>query len=365
MKKLKIGITGTRGIPNHYGGFEQFAQYLSTGLRQRGHEVWVYNTHNHPYREDIWNGVHIIHCKDWEYKLGTAGQFLYDRNCLHDAAKREFDILLHLGYTSDSVWHHRWPKKAVNIINMDGLEWQRKKYNRLTKWFLKKAEALAAKHGDILVADSQVIQQYLEEKYNKKASFIPYAAELFTKPDAGRLNQLSLQPNSYYLLIARMVPENNIETVISGYLASSKTYPLVIIGNTSNRFGKHLVSKYKHPSILFPGAVYDEALLNNLRYHCSAYFHGHSAGGTNPSLLEAMACGCNIIAHDNPFNRAVLGDDADYFKNESAITALLDQPADGLLKEKRKKSNAEKITRLYGTERIIAAYETLMLNAVT
>lgn len=365
MKRLKIGILGTRGIPNYYGGFEQFAQYLSAGLQQRGHEVWVYNSHNHPYREDVWNDVQIIHCKDWEYKLGTAGQFLYDRNCLRDAASRGFDVLLHLGYTSDSVWHRRWPKSTVNIVNMDGLEWQRKKYNRITRWFLKKAEALAAKYGDKLVADSRVIQQYLKEQYNKDAAYIPYAAELFTSPDANSLQQFSLQPNAYYLLIARMVPENNIEPVIKGYLASTKKFPLVIIGNTSGRFGRHLVSKYNQPSIHFPGAVYDESLLNNLRYYCSAYFHGHSAGGTNPSLLEAMACGCSIIAHDNPFNRAVLGDDADYFKDESAITKLLAREPDDSVKQKRRKSNAEKIITLYSTDKIIDAYENLMLNAVT
>ena len=136
MRRLKIGILGTRGIPNHYGGFEQFAEYLSLGLVQRGHDVYVYNSANHPYQNAEWNDVQIIHCKDPESKLGTFGQFFYDLNCINDARKRNFDILLHLGYTSDSVWHRRWPKNTINMMNMDGLEWMRSKYNKPTKWFL-------------------------------------------------------------------------------------------------------------------------------------------------------------------------------------------------------------------------------------
>src|SRR5438876_5732959 len=114
MKKLRIGIMGTRGIPNSYGGFEQFAQYLSLGLAQRGHEVSVYNSSEHPYQQKEWNGVQITHCKDWEHKISTSGQFFYDLNCINDARKRDFNILLHLGYTSDSIWYWRWPKKTIN-----------------------------------------------------------------------------------------------------------------------------------------------------------------------------------------------------------------------------------------------------------
>ena len=102
---MKIAIFGTRGIPNHYGGFEQFAQYLSEGLCQMGHEVFVYNSHNHPYQKNEWNEVNIIHCYDPEFKLGTIGQFIYDLNCTLDSRKRNFDVILQLGYTSSSVWN--------------------------------------------------------------------------------------------------------------------------------------------------------------------------------------------------------------------------------------------------------------------
>lgn len=112
---LKIGILGTRGIPNRYGGFEQCAEYLALGLKEKGHEVWVYNSVHHEYKENEWKGVHIVHCKDPEDKMGTFGQFIYDLNCINDARKRNFDVLLQLGYTSNSIWYWRWPNKARTL----------------------------------------------------------------------------------------------------------------------------------------------------------------------------------------------------------------------------------------------------------
>ena len=110
---MKIAILGTRGIPNSYGGFEQFAEYLSLGLIDKGHEVTVYNSHNHPYQQDNWNGVKIIRCYDPEYLINTAGQFIYDLNCILDARNKNFDIILFMGYTSSSIWRFLFPKNSL------------------------------------------------------------------------------------------------------------------------------------------------------------------------------------------------------------------------------------------------------------
>ena len=201
---LKIGILGSRGIPNAYGGFEECAQHLAQGLTRRGHEVFVYNSSLHPYKDNTWNGVHIIHCKDWENRLGAAGQFIYDFNCFIDSRKRNYDVLLQLGYTSNSVWHRLWPKEAVNIVNMDGLEWKRTQYSKPVRWFIKKAEALAALHADYMVADSLGIQQHILNSYSKPSAFIPYAAEICTEPEAEWLNQFGLKPYRYYLVVSRL-----------------------------------------------------------------------------------------------------------------------------------------------------------------
>lgn len=361
---MKIGILGTRGIPNAYGGFEQFAQHLAKGLVERGHDVSVYNSSNHPYKKTTWNGVHIIFCYDPENKIGTAGQFIYDYNCLRDARKREFDVLLQLGYTSSAVWYRIWPKKATNIVNMDGLEWKRAKYNNLTQRFLKWAERVAANYGDILVADSLGIKDHLREKYQKEAFYIPYGADIPQSFSESVITKYQLEKNQYFLLIARLEPENNIETVILGYLQSQQTYPLIIIGSTQNKYGQLLLKKYASGSILLPGAIYDQDTINALRHYAALYFHGHSVGGTNPSLLEAMACGCNIAAHDNVFNRAILADSAFYFSSAEDVKNIVHRPLANTTINRWKILNIEKIKNTYNWKTIINDYESIFLQAI-
>lgn len=360
---LKIGILGTRGIPNAYGGFEQFAQHLSVGLVEKGHEVWVYNSHNHPYQLPELNGVHIIHCRDWEYRIGTAGQFFYDYNCIMDARKRNFDILLQLGYTSNSVWHSLWPKKAVNIINMDGLEWKRSKYNKFTRLFLKYAERLAANNADLLIADAVSIKEYLEIKYKKELTYIPYGAYPFEATDDTVLKDYDFTAKQYFLLVARIEPECNIEMIIKGYLASEKKYPLIIVGNAGNKFGKYLQAKYKNEQIKFLGSVYEPLHLNTIRYYSSLYFHGHSVGGTNPSLLEAMSCKCNIAAHNNVFNKSVLGDGGYYFGDVDMVKQIINTHCNhSPVLEQRQQMNLQKIKNHYTWPAIINSYEKLFLE---
>ena len=361
--KLRIAILGTRGIPNHYGGFEQFAEYLSSGLAQRGHEVYVYNSSQHPYTEKEWNGVRIIHCADPEHKLGTFGQFIYDLNCINDSRKRDFDILLHLGYTSDSIWHWRWPKKTVNMVNIDGMEWMRSKYNKPTRRFLKFAESLAAKNAQVLIADSPQMQNHFWTRYGKKPVYIPYGAEVFTEADESIPETYRLSPNQYFLLVARMEPENNIEMILRGYMASSRSYPLLVIGNVTNKFGKYLNTEFHHRSIQFVGSIYDQRILNNLRYYSARYFHGHSVGGTNPSLLEAMACRCNIAAHNNVFNKTVLQNGADYFSTAGDVATIIDTPDNSPAADQKKQLNIEKIRTVYNIEKNIDDYERIMLRA--
>jgi glycosyltransferase involved in cell wall biosynthesis len=360
---MKIAVIGTRGIPNHYGGFEQFASYVAPALAAKGHEVYVYNTSSHPYREKEWKGVRIISKYDPQRIMGTSGQFIYDFLCILDARGRRFDLIFQLGYTSSSIWSFLFPQRAVIATNMDGLEWKRAKYSLAARMFLKLAEKLAVKHSDILIADAWGIQQYLKEAHGKEAVWISYGAVPFNDPDIKILSNCGLKPFEYDLLIARMEPENNIEMIIRGHQAAQQDVLLVIIGDYKNKYGQYLRKKYDHASVAFWGAVYDMALLNNLRYFSHIYFHGHSAGGTNPSLLEAMAAQCLIFAHNNIFNRSVLGWDAYYFDDHTTISALLDKrplKADhGALIE----NNLLKIRKFYSWPYIIRQLEEQVINA--
>lgn len=361
---MKIAIIGTRGIPNNYGGFEQLAEWLSTGLQKRGHEVYVYNSHTHPYKQESWKGVHLIHKYDPEYLLGAMGQFIYDLNCIADTRSRKFDVILNLGYTSSSVWMRLFPRGTRVITNMDGLEWKRSKYSRPVKGFLKHAERWAVRHSSSLVADSRYIQAYIRDKYRRDPHYIAYGAELFAAPDEQALESFGVKPFGYDMIVARMEPENNIEMILDGIHRSGSQLPFFVVGGTENRFGRYLKHKFRNNrNIVFTGPIYTAAILNSLRHFCRIYFHGHSVGGTNPSLLEAMGCKAFIVAHDNQFNRGVLGEDTFYFSKVEDI-AILPGSCDRFSEktERMIANNFEKIQRDYSWEKIIAAYETLLLG---
>jgi len=323
---MNIAILGTRGIPNHYGGFEQFAEYLSVGLVAKGHSVTVYNSHTHPFQEDCWNGVSIVHCYDPEDKYGTVGQFIYDLNCIKDIRRKKFDIVLQLGYTSSSIWGWLLPRKeTVVTTNMDGLEWKRTKYSKNVQKFLKFAEYLGVKYSHHLISDSIGIQDYLKEKYCRDSIFIPYGANLFKNPDQKFISNYGLEVLQYNMLIARLEPENSIEMILDGVVQSNQL-SFIVVGNHDTPYGEFLKEKYlKYANIRFIGSIYDIDLLNNLRHFSNLYFHGHTVGGTNPSLLEAMASQALICANDNIFNKSILKDSAFYFKNCSDVAALLQE----------------------------------------
>ena len=321
---MKIAILGTRGVPNFYGGFEQFAEFFSVYLAEKGHEVYVYNSHDHPYQETTFKGVNILHQYDPECKIGTAGQFIYDLNCILDARKRNFDIILQLGYTSSSIWCKLLPKKSIIITNMDGLEWKRTKYSKAVQKVLLYAEKLAVKSSDYLVSDSIGIQNYIQKKYNKNSTYIAYGAHQFTNPNEALLAEYNLEKYKFNMILARLEPENNIETILDGVVLSNDTTTTLVIGNHNTKFGNYLKEKFKASAhIRFMGAIYNLEHLDNLRYYSNLYFHGHSVGGTNPSLLEAMASKALIIAHNNEFNGAILKENAYYFSNAQEVKKII------------------------------------------
>ena len=360
---MKLAILGTRGIPNYYGGFEQFAQYLSEEFVRKGHEVYVYNSSTHPYQEKIWNGVNIIHCKDPEDRIGTAGQFIYDFNCILDSRKRNFDIILQLGYTSSSVWNWLFSKESVIITNMDGLEWKRSKYSKLVQRFLLYAERLAVKYSDYLISDSVGIQRYLKNKYSVDSKYIPYGANLISDMDDSILKEQNLTNGSYNMLIARMESDNNIEIILQSVLESDTKRKFLVIGNTQNQYGQYIKQKFNDDRIIYLGYVYGIKKLDALRKHSNLYFHGHTVGGTNPSLLEAMSSHALICAHNNEFNKSILGNDAFYFSCKKCIIPLLNQ-SEIIERNSFISNNIDKIRQKYSWKEVISDYESYLISSL-
>lgn len=363
---MKIAFISTRGIPNNYGGFEQFAEYISVGLAERGHEVVVYSPKFHPYKDDEYKGVRIKHIYSPEMWMGSSvGSFFYDFASLRDALKKEqFDIIYEAGYTS-IIPAYLWfdvknIKRPIFTTNMDGLEYKRTKFNKWVRKFLNWEERMAVKHSHYLIADNMGIHDYYKEKYGKESKFLAYGANIYDNYDENILGEFGLVKDDYLLLVARLEPENNIEMAIKGFLASKETRTLVIVGKTNTPHGKYLAERYgQNDRIRFMGGIYNFGKLNSVRKYSYAYFHGHSVGGTNPSLLEAMASDCFILAHDNMFNRAVLKGNAVYYGSEAAVTELMNK-LDTIVSEHKQRyvaANLAEIRNEYSWEHLVDQHE--------
>lgn len=361
---IHIGIIGSKGIPNRYGGFEEFAENLSVGLVERGFRVSVYCPHHHPYKSETFQKVQLIKCFDPEIFIGSAGQFVYDFNCILDSRKRGFDVLYQLGYTSSGIWQWMFSVKNIVVTNMDGLEWQRKKYNASIRSFLRLEENLVVKRSNLLIADSPVILEYLKNKFQKPAVYIPYGTKQVTENQSDSILPFDLIPLQYFLIIARIQADNHIEEIIRGINQSKTSYPLIIVGGVRDRYSERLKKKFENDQIRFLGGIYDLDVLNQMRRNALLYFHGHSAGGTNPSLLQAMAAGARICSHENAFNRSILGEDAMYFSNSSDIEKTINEMNDSDWEDKINK-NHDKISSLFQWPGIIEQYDSLFQTIIT
>ncbi|HEC43790.1 MAG TPA: DUF1972 domain-containing protein [Bacteroides sp.] len=319
---MRIAITGTRGIPNNYGGFEEFAENLSAGLAGLGNNVWVYNSFSHSFQENNHQGVGIIRKSALKGYLEASGNYLYDLKCIKDAIRREADVILECGYATAAPWYPYLPRRGTKLVtHMDGMEWQREKWGVITKKVIRRTESTAVRYSDAIVCDHPVIAKYYKEKYSVEASMIPFGADIRQNWDEGILEGFGINPGCYYLIVARLEPENKIQMIIDGFLASPVQEPLLIVGDYSRKYGKKMYRQYgKDKRLKFLGGIFDSEKLDHLRHYSIASFHGHSVGGTNPSLLEAMAAGTLIFAHDNPYNKWVLGENAGYFRSAAEVT---------------------------------------------
>lgn len=356
---MKIAILGTRGIPNNYGGFEQCAEYLSVGLVKKGHDITIYSPNFHTYKKDFYKGVKIIRKLSPENILGnSASNFIYDYLCFTDATRRDFDIILELGLitSSLSIVFCRHRGKLVTT-NLDGLEWKRSKWNKLIQRLTRQLEKYGVKYSDYLIADNIGIKDYISKEYNIESELIAYGTTDVLPPTATCLNDYGIINNrDYFLSISRLEPENNLEMIFDAYILSNNKAPYYVVGNHLTTYGDFLKDKYRNKGIIFLGGIFNKEDLDNIRYYSKLYIHGHSVGGTNPALLEAMAASCLIAAHDNKFNRSVLAENAFFFSSASHLSHLFNQDFEPSRKAFRS-NNLNKVAESYRWPVIIDKYE--------
>lgn len=323
--KHSIAILGTRGIPAQYGGFETFAQRLAIGLVERGFAVTVFCEANKPDAPSIFRGIRLEYVAAPAF--GPLKTVLYDLECLWKARDR-YDVVYMLGYGSaifcliprlfgTEVW-----------INPDGLEWARAKWNSLAKLYFRLMEWLCLRSCDRIIADAEAIKDNLVERHGPlpHCTVIPYGCDVIEESPASKtLEEWGAERDDYYLVVCRLEPENHVLEIMQAFKKSTSRHKLIIVGdNKSTTTYVEQLKAIKDPRINMIGTVYSEDKLTSLRYYCFAYIHGHSVGGTNPSLLEAMGCGNAVLAHDNAFNRETLSDQGFFFATSKQLTDLIE-----------------------------------------
>ncbi|OQK17906.1 glycosyl transferase [Methyloprofundus sedimenti] len=323
MQNKKVAIIGTVGLPAKYGGFETLAEHLTKHLAD-DYKMTVYcSLPSYDGELETHNGAAL---KYINLKANGIQSIPYDILSIFHA-NRTVDILLILGVSGCIVlpFVKLFSRKKL-VINIDGLEWKRHKWNRYAKWFLKFSEKLAVKYADVVIADNKVIQDYVKDEYDKESELIAYGADHVKKLHIEQevMRDYPFLTEQYAFTVCRIEPENNIHMIIAA-VAEIDELPLVVIGNwEASQYGQDLKKKYAdHNNILLINAIYDQAVLNQIRSNCTLYLHGHSAGGTNPSLVEAMHLGLPIFAYDVAYNRETTEHQAKYFASSAELINLL------------------------------------------
>tara|TARA_X000000950_G_scaffold60125_1_gene73031 strand:+ start:4117 stop:5211 length:1095 start_codon:yes stop_codon:yes gene_type:complete len=361
---MKLAILGTRGIPNNYGGFEQCAEVLAAGLQKKGYEVTVYNPSFHSYNKRVFDGVTIKKIYSPNKLIGnSASNFVFDYLCFKDAVKSDYDIILELGLitSSPSIIFVRHRGKII-VTNIDGIEWRRKKWNFIIRFITRNMEKLGVRFSDYLIADNLGIVDYLKKTYDISAKYIAYGADILDTPDSKILNDYNLKAGKFILCVGRIEPENNYEMIFKSYVKAKLNIPLILIGNHLTKFGDYLKDKFKNENIYFFGTIYDKKILDNLRYYSKLYIHGHSVGGTNPSLIEAMSASALVLIHRNKFNLSVLTNNELAFSNSDELKELLLDSKIISEKKKHVSKNLKIIKEKFSWEKIIDDYETFFLS---
>ena len=363
----KLSILGCRGIPGNHGGFETFAERLSHYLVSQGWAVTVYceDYEGREVSERYWNNIRLI--KIPVPSATASSTILFDwRSTLH--AAREGNLILTLGYNTAifCLWYRL--KGLTNVINMDGIEWRRQKWSAPEKAWLYLNERLGCLLGNHLVADHPEIANHLATRVSRqKITMIPYGADRVSGADASLLAPYGLSPGNYSVIIARPEPENNILEIVSAFSSRRRNAKLVVLGNyypEDNDYHQQVLSAASE-EVIFPGGVYDADTVGALRYFATLYLHGHSVGGTNPSLVEAMGAGAAVLAHDNRFNRWVAGPGACYFQNEAECAREFDRLlADERALQAMKRASIQRFQEGFAADVECQTYETLLTQGL-
>lgn len=372
-RNKSVLILGVRGVPGAHGGFETFAEHLAPYLVRCGWHVTVYCQFDHDETrgpvpdiwEDTWQGVYRIHVP--VTTGGALGTFVFDWRSVRDAMRRP-GLIVTLGYNTAIL---NLPLRLAGrhiLMNMDGIEWRRAKWTLPFRAWFYINDWLGSWIAQDLIADHPRIAEHLATRARRdRITMIPYGADEVVYADPALLARFGIKSKQYLVSICRIEPENSVIRIVRAFCRLSIGAKLVVLGKldpTENAYHR-AVQEAADDRVIFPGAIYERSLLHALRIHSLAYCHGHSVGGTNPSLVEALGAGNAIIALDNQYNRWVAGDGQFYFQNENDCAEVMMMIfSNSRLVEEAERAARARFHEMFQWPNVLAKYEDLLAQAL-
>lgn len=359
---MRIALIGTRGVPARYGGFETCVEEVGRRLVESGHTVRVYCRPNESAdRTALANeylGMQLVQLpilrrRSIETLAHTAMSVVHRSLSGADAA-----IMFN---SANSVLLPVIRARGIPVAtHVDGLEWRRSKWGPVGHHYYRAAEALAVRWSDALIADAEGIADYYTREFGAPTELIAYGAPILDDTGSDRIATLGLEPNRYHLLVARFEPENHVLEAVQGYVQSSAQLPLVVVGSApyADDYTAAVANASDH-RVKLVGGLWDQDLVNELYYNALTYLHGHSVGGTNPSLLRAAGAGTFTIAYDVNFNREVLGTKAEYFSTAGDVAELVQNAEAGVDETLARGRHLQEDIRRYDWDEVASRYANL------
>lgn len=360
--RLSVAMVGTRGVPARYGGFETAVEEVGSRLADRGHEVRVYcrtsaDTGRGP---DSHLGMRRVELPALRRRsLETLSHTAL--SVAHLAARRT-DVAFVFNAANSPLLPVLRAARVPVATHVDGLEWQRSKWGPAGRRYYRRAEALAVRWSDALIADARGIADYYRSEFDAPTTLLSYGAPVLVDPPSHRLAEVDVEPGRYHLVVARFEPENHVHLAVEGYVRSGARLPLVVVGSApyADAYTAHVHGLAAgDPRVRFLGGVWDAELLDQLYAHAASYVHGHSVGGTNPSLLRAIGAGAPTIAYDVSFNREVLGAAGRYVRDAAQVAQHLEEVEAAPVQARAAGEALQRRAREYDWDLVADGYEDL------
>ncbi|MBC7723896.1 MAG: DUF1972 domain-containing protein [Burkholderiaceae bacterium] len=358
-------MIGTRGVPAAYGGFETAVEEIGQRLVRDGHNVIVYCRSTGGPEPRTHLGMKLVYLPAFHSRAieTLSHTFL---SVLHLLVHRHPDMAFVFNAANSPFLPLLRLANVPTAVHVDGLEWKRGKWGRVGRTYYRIAERLAVWWADSLIADAQGIADYYRSEFDVDTELLTYGAQITEHPASDRLHELGLEAGRFHLVVARFEPENHVDVIVDGYTASAGTLPLVVVGSapySADYTNRIAAVAERDDRIRMLGGVWDQGLLDQLYGNALTYLHGHSVGGTNPSLLRAMGAGAAVVAWDVNFNREVVGNDGGYFTAPSAVAAAIEHAESA--PEAHAAAGArlrERAASRYDWDEVAGGYESLALR---